>query len=87
MPLVSKYHRVIYPQHYHADGSKQSSTQDGSTVILPAQPDLPKKYVWYPNTKLVSPVKTSKAVSPVPKTVSSYFRHKSVLIRNDPMTP
>lgn len=49
--------------------------------------ELPKKYVWYPNTKLTSPVKTSKAVSPVPKTVSSYFRHKSVLIRNDPMTP
>jgi hypothetical protein len=50
-------------------------------------PQLPKKYVWYPNTKIESPVKTRKAESPAPKTVSSYFRYKTVMVRNDPMTP
>jgi hypothetical protein len=48
---------------------------------------LPKKYDWYPNLKLDSPMKTRKAESPAPKTIKSYFKHSTVIVRNDPMTP
>jgi len=62
--------------------SRNSSTKDGSEHSL-----LPKKYVWYPNMKIESPTKNKFAESPVPKSISSYFKHKSVNVRNDPMTP
>lgn len=70
---------MIYPQH---TSSRNSSTKDGSENQF-----LPKKYVWYPNGKIESPMKQKFAESPVPKSISSYFKFKSVNVRNDPMTP
>lgn len=78
---------MIYPQIHAGATSKQSSTNDGSDQVAPVMNLLPKKYVWYPNAKIESPVKTRKAESPVPKSISSYFRYQSVKVRNDPMTP
>lgn len=72
--LLGKYRDVLYP----CLSSRQSTDES----------DLPKKYGWYPNTQLGSPMKSAReAASPVPKSISSYFRHQSVKVRNDPMTP
>lgn len=65
--VLKQHQAVIYPNlMFH-------STNDGSDT-----PILPKKYVWYPNMQIESPVKTKNHVtdSPGPKTVSSYFRYK-----------
>lgn len=64
--------------------SNHSSTNASSELQTMG---LPKKYDWYPNLKLDSPMKTRKAESPAPKTIKSYFKHSTVVVRNDPMTP
>jgi hypothetical protein len=81
--ILQKHRQIIFPQlAYH--GSNHSSTNASSDVITQC---LPKKYNWYPNLKIESPVKTRKAESPAPKTVKSFFKFSTVIVRNDPMTP
>jgi hypothetical protein len=50
---------------------------------------LPKKYNWYPNRRLDLPLGMRKNSShtPGPKSISSFMRHASFKVRNDPTTP
>lgn len=81
--ILQKHRQIIFPQ-LQATGSNHGSTNASSE----AQPvSLPKKYNWYPNLRLESPMKSKLAESPAPKTIKSFFKHSTVIVRNDPMTP
>lgn len=87
MTRLQVHRMAIHPQltsdQKMAD-SQQKSTTDSGEALTP----LPKKYWWYPNNKIESPIKQGVLdVTPKPKSVSSYAKHSSVMIRNDPITP
>jgi len=67
------------------DSNTVRSTTDSGEALTP----LPKKYTWYPNKKIESPLKQDRllAESPQPKSISSYGKHGQVKVRNDPTTP
>ena len=48
---------------------------------------LPKKYKWYPNHGIASPMCNKAIISPSPKKVSnSFFRRGSAAVPNNPYT-
>jgi len=60
------------------------STTDSGPSMTP----INKKYSWYPNYQLTSPMKTGmQDESPAPKSIKSYHKHSSIQVRNDPTTP
>lgn len=60
------------------------STSDTGEPLTP----IPKRYNWYPNASLDSPLnKGLKAESPQPKTISSYGKHNLINVRKNPLTP
>lgn len=59
------------------------STNDSGDPVTP----LPKKYSWYPNMQIESPMNRLVVESPKPKCISSFAKHNSIIVRNDPTTP
>jgi len=90
MTRLQVHRLAIFPQlagtsdKVKGDSATMKSTTDSGDALTP----LPKKYTWYPNCKIESPLKQGLiAESPKPKSISSYSRHSSVRVRNDPITP
>ena len=57
------------------NASSMKSTNDSGPSLTP----INKKYNWYPNYSLASPMKTGmQAESPAPKSIKSYQKHSSI---------
>lgn len=76
-------------------GSTEGATVEleGSAGLVKEMPkvltNLPDRYTWYPNPRIESPMKLLKcgSITPPPKSISSYARHKGKSVRKDPTTP
>jgi hypothetical protein len=92
--LLQLHKQAIFPQLNQTDekvlkvpGSGSNSLKSTNESGQPLTP-MQKKYDWYPNNSILSPMKPNiQAESPAPKSIKSFYKHSSVIVRNDPMTP
>lgn len=81
--VLDVHMQALFPQLHLQEKSAKSTNDSGEALFSP----VPRKYDWYPNNKIESPMKQMIAESPKPKSISSYGKHSGVVVRNDPITP
>jgi hypothetical protein len=72
--------QTIFPQCNLTDEKNKNSGSEKSTSESgPYFTPINKKYNWYPNLSLTSPMKKGlQAESPAPKSIKSYHKHSQV---------
>lgn len=69
MTVFEKHRCIIFP---HGSSQNTSAASKNSSELLP------KKYKWYPNMQIASPVFSQVDMSPCPKTISAFSKKFSV---------